>query len=119
MAYITKEQVAEKRKAIKAALPAKDGWKFSVRNEHHSSLHIDIMQYPKEYDFPLRANINQYYYDKDDSGWTDKQKEVIRVMLEIAKDGWWDKSDIMTDYFYTAWYINLGVGQYDRPAIAV
>ena len=28
---------------------------------------------------------------------------------------WFDKSDIMTDYFHTAFYIDINIGRWDKP----
>ena len=28
---------------------------------------------------------------------------------------WFDKSDMMTDYFHTAYYLNINVGKYSAP----
>ena len=67
MAYITAEQVKEKRNLIKKAFPAKEGWKFSVTREHHSSIIIAIMQYPDNYNFGTEhVQVNHYHFNDDD-----------------------------------------------------
>lgn len=30
---------------------------------------------------------------------------------------WFDKSDSMIDYFHVAWYLNINVGDFQRPYI--
>jgi len=121
MAWITKEQVAEKRAAIKKAFPLKEGWKFSVRKQHSSSIAIDLMQFPKEYNFKGEDSVNQYWIDEnaESHGWGEKEVAVIKKMKEIAYDGHWDESDIQSDYFHCAWYVNLGIGHWDKPAVGV
>jgi hypothetical protein len=118
MAYITTEEVKEKRDLIKKAFPAKEGWKFSVTREHHSSIVISLMQYPDSYNFGQSyQQINHYHLDN--CGLGDDEKEVLKKVNEIAHIGWWDKSDIMTDYFNTAFYVNLQIAKWDRPATVV
>lgn len=48
MAYITSEQVAEKRAEIKKSFP---GWKFSITREDYSCIIVKILSAPL--DFPL------------------------------------------------------------------
>lgn len=117
MAYITKEQISEKRVAIKKAFPAKKGWKFSVRNENHSTLAVDIMQYPKEYDFGERASVNHFWIDDSDFG--EKEKAVLKEINDIMHEGHWDKSDSMSDYFHCSWYNSLAIGKWNKPAVSV
>ena len=31
--------------------------------------------------------------------------------------GWYDKSDAMTDYFDTAYYISMNVGEWNKPYV--
>ena len=119
MAYITTDQVKEKRNLIKKAFPAKDGWKFSITREHFSSLQIHIMQYPDNYDFGTEhAQINHFHYDSDDD-FGDAEKAVIKKLNDIAHLGHWDDSDIMTDYFNCAFYVNLAIGKWDRMPVSV
>ena len=28
---------------------------------------------------------------------------------------WFDKSDIMTDYFHTAYFLDINIGQWNKP----
>jgi len=32
-------------------------------------------------------------------------------------DQWYDNSDAMTDYFDTAYYMDINVGQWDKPYV--
>ena len=114
MSYLTKEEASKKRTAIKKAFPAKDGWKFSIINEHLSVLVVSIMKYPKEYDFGSYSSVNHFYIDKSSFG--EEEKVVLKKINEIMHEDHWDKSDIMTDYFNCSWYNRLGIGKWDRPA---
>ena len=114
MAYITTDQVKEKRNLIKEAFPAKEGWKFSVKRQHHSSIIIAIMQYPDNYDFGTEhLGINHYWFN-DSEEYGDAEKEVIKKLNDIAHLGHWDESDIMTDYFNCAFYVTLEIGKWDK-----
>lgn len=117
MAYITTEQVQEKRKMLKEAFPAKDGWKLSVTKEHYTSINIAIMQYPEGYDFGTKyEQINHYCID-DYTNFGDKEKAVLKKISDIAHIGHWDESDIMTDYFDCAFYINIQIGKWDKQPV--
>ena len=118
MAYITTEQVKEKRVLLKKAFPAKHGWRFSVTREHMSSINISIMQYPDNYDFNTPHNCVNHFYIKD-SDFGENEKEVLLKINEIAHLGHWDDSDMMTDYFNCAFYVNLSIGKWDKPAVSV
>ncbi len=120
MAYITAEQVKEKRQQIRKEFPSKDGFKFSVRKEHSSSLHIDILESP--YDLARvredgtkaeSGSINHYYIKDHFEG--HPAFDFLNRINEIAHEGHWDKSDTMTDYFHCAYYINIGYGRWDIP----
>jgi hypothetical protein len=116
MAYIEKETVQEKRAAIKKELPAKDGWKISVTGGNSSTLNVRIMQYPKGYKFPEHDQINHYNFDSSTEDYGTKEKEICRKLIEIMADGHWDKSDMMTDYFFCAYYYYLQIGKWSKPA---
>lgn len=109
MAYINAQETAQIRNALKAAFPT---IKFSVRKEHHSSLHVSVVKG----DLDLQdGQINQYYLDKT------SHPEFWNQVLEIIKTGsdrkWFDESDSQTDYFHIAFYINLRVGEWNKPYI--
>ena len=135
MAYISTEQVKEIRDSLKREFPAKDGWKFSVRREHASSVTVAVLAGPIEFclytlpDFvdwqgpahmhPERrltrqtyAQVNQYHYKER---WDAESEDVFDRMLAIIKKDWWDESDSMTDYFNTAFYFHLNIGKWDKP----
>lgn len=125
MAYITSEQIKSFRNQIKAAFPASKGWKWSVTKKHHSSVICALMQFPAGYDFaikregndtsnPLYSQLNHYYLDN--SGLGKKEIAVLKKVKEILHSEHWDESDIMTDYFNCAYYVNMHIGKWDKPA---
>ncbi|MFW6225942.1 MAG: LPD29 domain-containing protein, partial [bacterium] len=61
MAFINKEKTKVIRNEIKKQFPRKDGWKFSVVNENHSSIHVSIMEAPVRFHEKDYAQLNHYY----------------------------------------------------------
>lgn len=132
MAYITKEEVAAIRKELKETFPT---IKFSVTKEHSSSVTAAIVQ-SSEFDFTPFLDGREY--GSVNAGWVDvnyrnkvefektTREKFIRIVQKIdeilhnapARAGlseWFDKSDIMTDYFHTAWYTHVHIGKWNKP----
>lgn len=56
--------------------------------------------------------INRYYQDSIASA----KDNVLAKLDEIARSqDWFDKSDAMTDYFHTAYYYDVAVGDWENP----
>jgi len=123
MAYINKETSAKIRKALKAEFP---NITFSVRIQHQSSLDVAIMKsdinfsdYIQDGEFSSdrdNRSVNHYHLDRVKNP---QHREVFQKIIDIIKtEGeWFDKSDIMTDYFHTAFYFHLSVGTWCKPYI--
>jgi hypothetical protein len=109
MAYITRETSAKIRKALKAHYPE---IKFSVTIDNNSSLHVTVLESPY-FAEGARASVNQYWIAEHYHG---EQRAVLRGILQIIKEEgeWYNNSDIMTDYFDTAFYIEMSIGRYNR-----
>lgn len=120
MAYISTETVAKIRKVIKEVFPT-PAYKFSIRRESGGSLRVDVLKSP--YDMSELTNdygyssINQYHMNQYDGIIGQDATEFLRDIKEIIiKAGdWWDESDAMTDYFNTAFYYQIGLGNYEKP----
>jgi hypothetical protein len=123
MAYISAEEVREIRKELKKEFPK---YKFSVRKRQHS-VSVNILKSDIEFRSQFRdptekySPVNQYFIDKS---WSKKNAKVLNKIVKIIKtapgkavDGqeWFDDSDIMTDYFHTAFYIDLQIGTWEKP----
>jgi len=104
MAYITKEEVQEIREKIKSKFPIKDGWKFSIKREHHSGVRVEILQ----------GNVN--FQNKQGSTIlpTKETHPYLQKIYSIANAGNHDNSDSMTDYFDVGWYVWMSVGSWDK-----
>jgi hypothetical protein len=123
MAYISAEEVREIRKELKKEFPK---YKFSVRKRQHS-VSVNILKSDLDFRSEFRdptekyMPVNQYFIDKS---WSKKNAKVLNKIVKIIKtapgkavDGqeWFDDSDIMTDYFHTAFYIDLQIGTWEKP----
>jgi hypothetical protein len=129
MAWVTKEIVDSKRKAIKA-LNAKYGVKSSISGTSTSNLNLTIQKgsidflgddfkYPEDYNragFDKFNNfqVNQFYLDRTFKG---KALEYLQAANEILHEGHWDNSDSQSDYFSCAYYVRISVGKWDTPYI--
>lgn len=61
-------------------------------------------------------DINQYWFKEQFTG------ECLEFFTEVfsaikSAGEWFDKSDIQSDYFHTAFYIDVNVGNWDKPYI--
>ena len=123
MAYISKEDVKAIREELKAQFPK---WKFGVRKGSGSlSVDVNIMQGTCAFEGKDYAQVNQYWI-KDH--WQDEQdREALIKINDIMHNApgraggrvYFDESDAMTDYFHTAFYTHLSIGQWDKRYVCV
>ncbi len=115
MSYMSQEKKKELAPRIKGVLK-KYGVKGSIAVRHHSTLVINLKS--GVINFKAQSEhyqVNPYHVE---SQWTGVAKEFLLELLEAMKGegtGWFDKSDIMTDYFHTAWYNDINIGQWNKP----
>ena len=112
---MSQEKKKELAPRIKGVLK-KYGVKGSIAVRHHSTLVINLKS--GVINFKAQSEhyqVNPYHVE---SQWTGVAKEFLLELLEAMKGegtGWFDKSDIMTDYFHTAWYNDINIGQWHKP----
>lgn len=129
MAYIKTEEVSAIRNELKKRF-GHTGLKFGVKKQHHSSVHVTIKAGPIDFSDIYRdhygsgdhyAQINVYHLSNygQHQPFFEEVLKIIKTAPALAEGGreWFDKSDAMTDYFHTAFYINLNVGEYDKPYV--
>ena len=123
MAYISKEDVQAIRAELKAQFPK---WTFGVRKGSGSlSVDVNILQGTCAFEGKDYAQVNQYWI-KDHWKDEDDQKALIQIN-EIMHNApgraggrvYFDESDAMTDYFHTAFYTHLSIGQWDKKYVVV
>lgn len=123
MAYINSKDVAQIRKELKAAYP---NLTFSVRKEHSTSVHVSIVAGDIDFTGVLggRGHISVNHYHtcqyNDHAALFDGIIDIMKTAPSRTPTGganaggWFDKSDIQSDYFHTAYYLNLDIGKWDK-----
>jgi hypothetical protein len=131
MAYISQEKKAALAPGIKAVLK-KYGMKGTIATRHNSTLICNISAGPLDiignmYEIaaakpgthynrnpgkPTHIDVNVYWISENYSG---RCKEFLEELIKAMKGtDWYDRSDIQTDYFDTAWYNTINVGKWDK-----
>jgi hypothetical protein len=126
MAYITATDVKAIRIELKEKFPA---FKFSVRKSAGNlAVDVTVLSGPCEFSDCLTggrcyAQINQYHTENMYPTSYKLLDEMIEVMTNApGRAGgrvFYDNTDTQIDYFDTAFYMNLGVGGWDKPYIVV
>lgn len=126
MAYISANDVKAIRNELKVAFPK---WKFSVRKGSGSlSVDVNIMKgtcsfedtFAKTFENRRYAQVNQYWIDSHFE--KQDERDALNKINEIMHNApgraggkvYFDESDAMTDYFHTAFYTHLSIGQWDK-----
>ncbi len=126
MAYISATDVAAIRAELKKEFPK---FKFAVR-KGSGSLSVDVVIQRATYAFEdafagsfqgkRYAQVNQYWIDKhfqdpEERAFITKVNEIMHnAPGRAGGKEYFDESDAMTDYFHTAFYTHLQIGQWDR-----
>lgn len=124
MAYVSKEVIQHVRTGMKA-IRKKYGIKATVAGENSSTLKVTILSGTMDF---TRVNsdgefisldylqVNRYWIDEYWSS-NPKAQECLSAINALCSEMHWDKSDIMTDYFNCAYYININIGRWNKPYI--
>ena len=124
MAYISATDVQAIRTELKQEFPK---FKFAVR-KGAGSLSVDVVIKQATFAFEdafskqgrRYAQVNQYWIN--DHFADAEEREFISRVNEIMHNApgraggraYFDESDAMTDYFHTAFYTHLSIGQWDK-----
>lgn len=135
MAYVTEQIITKARTALKT-LNKEYGVKATLSGKNSSTLYLTIAEGPIDfvdnYCKTVKANcsmhdvdqtiawvqreqnisVNQYYLDSSFSGIALEYLEKAKAIMYADH---WDKSDIMTDYFHCAYYVNINIGRWNKP----
>lgn len=111
MAYMSQEHKARLAPTIKA-ICKKYNIKASLAVRNHSTLVLNVKQ--GDIDFGGdRVQVNPYWYHEHFTGRAkDFLSEVIPAMYG---PDYFDHSDAQTDYFNCSHYIDVNIGQWNRP----
>jgi hypothetical protein len=129
---MNQERKAKLAPAIKAVC-TKYGVKASLAVRHYSTLVINIKQGKLDFIGNYNAetlardpagvrrinlatdhiDVNPYWFQEHFTG---DCKDFLTELFAAAKGTeWYDRSDAMTDYFDTAYYIDVNVGNWNKP----
>ena len=136
MAYMSQQKKAQLAPAIKAVLK-KYRVKGSLAVHNHSTLVLNIksgsIDFVENYlqtdaDKPharkvspeqaaymrekQSIDVNPYWYQEHFDG---VALRFLSEVLPAMNAGNHDRSDIQTDYFDVGWYVNVNIGQWDKP----
>jgi hypothetical protein len=132
MAWMNQERKAKLAPAIKAVC-GKYGIKASLAVRNHSTLVINIKQGKLDFIGNYNAetlardpsgarrlhmakdylDVNPYWFQEHFTG---RCKDFLTELYAAAKGTeWYDRSDAQTDYFDTAYYIDVNVGGWNKP----
>jgi hypothetical protein len=131
MAYMSQEKKLQLAPHIKA-ICEKYGVKASLAVRHHSTLVLNI----KSGKLDFIGNYNQHVVERDptrncgirqaDSSmsinehwyrehFTGQVLEFLEELVPAMNIGNHDRSDIQSDYHDVGWYVDIKVGQWDKP----
>jgi hypothetical protein len=114
MAYATKELTAQIRQDLEAQFPRRQGWKFSVTLDNHSSVNVAVMEAPVTF-LPEGDGYSVNYRWLGQRGHEYDNVEILKRIVAIANKTNYDRSEPMTDYFDVGFYFDLSVGKWDKP----
>ena len=119
MAYVSQDLKKKLAPSIKA-ICKKYGVKASLAVRNHSTLVLNIKS--GKIDFFADAapskqdsrycQVNTYWYQDHFDG---VAKEFLGEVIPAMHVGNHDNSDIQVDYFDVGWYVNVNVGQWNKP----
>ena len=131
MAYVSQELKAKLAPTNKA-ICKKYKVKASIAVRNHSTLCLNIKSGPIDFisnfnkiagekyaNQPDRVfgktgclQINEYWYKEHFDG---KALKFLSEVLPAMNVGNFDKSDVQSDYFHVGWYVDVNVGQWNKP----
>jgi len=122
MAYMSQEKKKEIAALLKAAKINKS-LKYSLAVRNHSTIVMNI--YSGNIDFLESFNrisgrndnyidVNPYHYKRMFDG---EALEILQKIFACLNDGNYDNSEPMVDYFDVGWYVDVKVGNWDRPYV--
>jgi outer membrane protease len=111
MAYMNQEKKAKIAAKIKPLLK-RYGLKGSLAVRNHSTIVLNLKSGKIDFGGD-RIQVNTYWAHEH---YTGVAKEfLVQAIKELKSADWYDESDAQVDYFNTAYYVDINVGQWDKP----
>ena len=135
MAYVTEQIITKARTALKA-LNKEYGVKSTLSGKGDSKLCLTIAEGPIDFvgnycetvkakrimhdvdqtitwvQREQNVSVNQHHLDSSFSGIALEYLEKAKAIMYADH---WDKSDLMTDYFHCAYYVDMCIGRWNKP----
>ena len=118
---MSQENKKSKTPAIKAVFKKYD-IKGSIAVRHHSTLVVNLksgkidfansINKERNHNGEFHYQVNEYHIE---SQWTGRALDFLTELKIAMMTGNHDRSDIQTDYFDVGWYIDINIGQWDKP----
>ena len=111
MAYMNREKKAKIAAKIKPLLK-RYGLKGSLAVRNHSTIVLNLKSGKIDFGGD-RIQVNTYWAHEH---YTGVAKEfLVQAIKELKSADWYDESDAQVDYFNTAYYVDINVGQWNKP----
>jgi hypothetical protein len=120
MAYMNQDKKAKIAPQVKAILK-KYNVKGSLAVRNHMTLVLNVKQGPIDFvnDFgnsedanKFGIQVNPYHYKSHFTGTSVKFLEEVITAMNVGNH---DRSDAMVDYFDVGWYVDVNIGQWNKP----
>ena len=114
MAYVSKETKKELAPAIKKVL-AEYGVKGTIKVNNYSTLVVTLRKIPAGLftNNEITNGVNVYWIDEHFTGTA--KKFLTELLAAMKGDKWFDNTDSSIDYFHTAWYNDIKIGEWNKP----
>lgn len=115
MAYVSQQMKNKLAPGIKSVLK-KYNMKGSIAVSNHSTLVVNLRE--GDIDFGVdRENfqVNPYWIDDHYEGVA--RKFLNELLAAMRGSDFYDRSDIMTDYFDVSHYTDINVGRFSKPYV--
>jgi len=114
MAYVSKETKKELAPAIKKVLAAY-GVKGTIKVNNYSTLVVTLRKVPAGLftNNEITNGVNVYWIDEHFTGTA--KKFLTELLAAMKGDKWFDNTDSSIDYFHTAWYNDIKIGEWNKP----
>lgn len=137
MAYMNQERKAKIVAAVKPILK-QYGVKGTFAVRHHSTIVLTLTEGDVDFiaDYPAHVysygqdfetdydHLRSRYHFNVRRNWldlfpkeSDSYKLLNAVLDAMQAADWFDNSDISTDYFHTAYYIDVNIGRWNKPYV--
>jgi hypothetical protein len=131
MAYMNQEKKKKIAAELKKSL-AGTGLKYTLAVNNYSTLVMNIQSGPVDFlanaeavakakpremfggnlTRPKAIQVNTYWYQDHFTG---EALELLKKIVPVMNTGNHDRSDIQSDYFDVGWYVNVNIGQWNKP----